>query len=710
MEPADPPNATRSGATGHFSADSLLQAAFLAGDNPVFLVDMESRRILACNGAVRRVFGHTPEDLVGRDTRILHTDDAAYERFGRESEAVLRGNAGSYHGHFRMRRRNATDFPSEHLVHIIRDDAGAPCAVVSIVRDLSAAEPEDLSVSCSKAGFRFLGQYLPGALYQRIQSADGTSRFTVLTGSLFRDHGLDPERIRADPEELYSRILPADREELKAALARGRTARTAVECEVRLRAPDGKLVSLRILTQPRVLDDDSTIWDGVALDITTQRSAEEQFHYLATHDALTGLLNRPQFLQHLQWAVDMAARNGQRLVVVTMGIHAMMRINAAHGLGIGDELLRQVGARLQTHCSGNDLTARGHGDVFFVMRVLGGNARDARHVLDGLAQLFDEPFDLGGGTTVAASVRMGLAAYPEDAGDAASLLNDSSIAFDRCARDRRVGYEFYAEELGRELRERGRREDALAEAIARGEVVPYFQPQVSLLDGSLVGLEALARWPRPDGTLVPPGEFIPLAEASNLILSLDYAILKAVISWIREWWAAGFGTPPVAINCSARQFRNANLPQVLRQALAGSGLDSSQLIIEITESSLLEDIGAAERTMTALTGMGIRFSIDDFGTGFSSLSYLAHLPFSSLKIDRTFVATLGTNERLGAISSLLVNMGRSLGLAVIAEGVEEQAQAAHLKRIGCPAAQGFLYAAPMPGDAVTAWLPRVRHG
>ncbi|MDN3517441.1 EAL domain-containing protein [Aquisalimonas lutea] len=692
----------------YFSADSLLQAAFLAGNNPVFLVEMGTRRILACAGTAAQVFGYQPDDLVGRDTRVLHVDDAAYEEFGRASEAILTDKSDSYHGYARMRRRDGTVFPSEHLVRVIRDDQGRPHAAVSIVRDLThaASRPADgLSPLQGEAGFHALRDRLPGAVYQRVQTPDGTNRFTFLAGSLFRDHGLDPDKVRADPEEFYGRIVPPDREVLEAELARGQASLAPVECEVRMRTPAGQQVSLRILSQPSALDDGSIAWDGFALDVTAERNAEEQFHHLATHDALTGLHNRAQFLQDLQRAVDNAGRHGERLAVVTIGVQAMMQINAIHGLWRGDELLRRVGDRLAQCVPVGDAVARGHGDVFFAVLALVGD-QDAGHALDRLIHAFDEPFQLDDGSVIAVSARIGLAAYPEDAEDAAGLLNASTIAFDRSRHGSEVCYEFYAEELGRHLRERMGRERALAEAIDAGELIPYYQPQVSLADDSLVGLEALVRWRRADGTLVSPADFIPLAEESGLIFRIDIAVMKAVVAQIAAWQDAGYEVPAVAVNCSARQFRDAGLVEVYREAIENSGIDPSSLVIEITESSLLDDFQAAETTMTALTGLGIRLSIDDFGTGFSSLNYVARLPFHALKIDRSFIAGLGTDSRQSAISELLVHMGATLGLNVIAEGVEEEAQAAHLRQLGCPAAQGFLYARPLPADAVSTWLSR----
>ena len=690
-----------------FSSGSLLQAAFLAGSNPVFLIEIQTQRILACTGDIADTFGYHRQDLVGGHHRVLHVDQASYEAFGASTGSVL-DTSDSYHGHAWMRRRDGSVFYSEHLVQVIRDDAAQPCAVISVVRDLTGARKDaldSLTTTGDELAFRSLRDHLPGAVYKRIENSDGTDRFTFLAGTLFHNCGLDAEAVRADPDAFYGYIVPTDREALERETRRARVSMTSVECEVRMDTPAAGRVTLRIVTQPCRLDDGSLLWDGFALDITAERRAVEQFLYLSTHDTLTGLLNRGQFLRQVEDAIGHLGDEPRWLAVATVDVQAMTGINAAYGLERGDGLLTQVGARLQEHLSRHDIAARGDGDVFFVLMRLPDSHHGVRRGLSRLARAFDAPFHLDDGTLLIASARIGLATYPTDATDAATLLSASVIALDRAPHGKQVGYAFYAEELGQRLRQRMALEQELADGLAAGELVPFFQPQLSLADGSLTGLEALVRWRKPDGHLISPAEFIPLAEESGLIAQVDITVMKAVIAQIRQWQDAGLDPPPVAVNCSARQFRDGQLARVCTEAIHEGGIDPSLLVIEITESSLLDDYQAAEKTMTALTGIGVQFSIDDFGTGFSSLNYVAHLPFHTLKIDRSFIAMLGIDHRQTAISELLVNMSATLSLNVVAEGVEEQSQAAHLKRIGCPAAQGNLFAKPMPAAEVAAWLP-----
>lgn len=705
--PGAAPNASPKDAP-RFTSDSLLQAVFLAGSNPVFLAEMQTGKILACTGDIVDVFGYHRRDLVGGHTRLLHIDQASYEAFGDSSKAVLE-TSDSYHGHAWMQCRDGSVFYSEHLVQVIRDDAAQECAVISIVRDLTGARDDalnGLSTTSDELAFRSLKNHIPGAVYQRIEESDGTVRSTFLAGTLFRNYGLDPEAVRTDPDAFYRRIVPTDREALESTISRGRGSMYPVECEIRMDTPAAGRVTLRIVTQPQRQDDGSLLWDGFALDITAERRAEEHLHYLSTHDTLTGLLNRGEFLRQVENAIGHLGDEPRWLAVATVDVQAMTRINATYGLERGDDLLTKVGGRLREHLSHHDVAARGHGNVFLVMMRLPDNSHGVSRGLSRLARVFDEPFHLDDETHLTASARIGMATYPTDATDAATLISASTIALDRAPHGNQVGYEFYAEELGQRLRQRMALEQDLADGIATGELVPFFQPQISLTDGSLTGLEALVRWCKPDGQVISPAEFIPLAEETGQITQLDIAVMKAAISQIRQWQDAGLDPPPVAVNCSARQIRDDYFTGVCREALRECGIDPSLLVIEVTESSLLDDYQAAEKTMTALTEIGVQFSIDDFGTGFSSLNYVAHMPFHTLKIDRSFVAMLGIDHRQTAICDLLVNMGATLGLKVIAEGVEEQAQADYLRRIGCPTAQGYLFAKAMPAADVSAWLAR----
>jgi diguanylate cyclase (GGDEF)-like protein/PAS domain S-box-containing protein len=701
------PSDTHVAPAGGFSPDAVLQAAFLAGDHPVLLVDARSRTILACNAATERVFGYPSYELLGKSTRILHVSDAHYEEFGRESERVLHDVPGSYHSHFWLRRCDGSTFPSEHFVQVVDDRAGEPRAVISIVRDVSESvhtQPLLDPPHPGKAGFHSLARHLPGIVFQHVRTRDGAARNTYLSGSLFENYGIDLDAMQAEPRHFFDAIHPEDRPRLEHAMDHSAETLTGIDIRVRLRIPDDAHVWLHIMAQPHRLDDGAVVWDGLALDVTREVQAEERLHHLATHDALTGLPNQFQFLSLLDQMMARAGVGNRRIAVALVNLGRMVYINETYGFEAGDELLRQAGARLLERLRPQDLAGRGHGNTLLVALAVDVDDAELSGTLHRIQEAFAQPFTIRSDVLIRMDTRIGLALFPADGQTGDGLLRASGIALDRAKRHPDRNYEFYAAEQGREMHRRILQEQTLDNAIKAGEFVPYYQPQVSLVDGSLIGVEALARRPGRSGELAAPAEFIQLAEETGLIIPLGDLILDQVLTQIRAWSEAGLKVPPVSINVSARQFRQAGFASGLRERLAGTGVNPGALVVELTESSLLENYSAAQQTMCALTELGVHFSIDDFGTGFSSLSYLAELPFHILKIDRSFISTIGKDARRRAITESLILMSRALNLVVVAEGVETEAQARLLQKMGCHAAQGYFYAAALPAAQLVDWL------
>ncbi|MEX0729761.1 MAG: EAL domain-containing protein [Aquisalimonadaceae bacterium] len=690
------------------SSEGLLQAVFLAGDNPVLLVEIRTRKILACNAAIERVFGYRPSELIGCETEVLHVDKQSYQAFGEESDRVLYQGSGSYHSHYWMRRRDGARFPSEHLVQLIYDDDGEPYASISIVRDVTeTGDAPDIGKAhdAQETGFRALAKSLPGFVYQRVRTPDGTDRYTFLAGGLFQRYGLDPDVLRADPSAFFRGVLEPERHELEDEIGRSHCLLTPIDMEVRFRVPDGPVIWLKLMSQPRRLDDGSVAWDGFALDISQEKDSEQRLHHLATHDQITGLPNRYQVMAYLEQIIAGVRRRKGRFAVAYLDVRGMTQINEAYGFARGDQLLRCIGERLNGCVGPRDLVGRSHSDGLLV--VLSIDDISLADALRRLQSVFDQPFRLADDAMISSSVKIGIALYPEDGSTAEDLLQAAHTARDHARRTPDCEYAFYARELGAQMRVRVHEEQALRDAIEAGELVPYFQPQRSLADRSLVGLEALVRWEKPDGQLVAPDAFIPLAEETGLILALDLLVLRKVAAQIKAWLADGLSVPVVSVNCSAHQFRSSAFEEAYRREVISAGLDPGIVGIEITETSLGSDFAAANRIMNSLVELGVRFSIDDFGTGFSSLGSLAQLPFHTLKIDRSFVSAIGTDGRQRAITESLIRMSDALGLFVIAEGVETSAQETRLRRLGCDAAQGFLYSPAVPAADVRGWLRTV---
>ncbi|NIR60667.1 MAG: EAL domain-containing protein [Gammaproteobacteria bacterium] len=682
----------------------LLQAAYLAGDNPALLVEWRSRRILACNGAVERVFGYRPAELVGQSTRILHISESRFQGFGERSEEVLLAKSGTFHGHSWLRRRDGAAVPTEILIQLIRDDAGQPFAGLSIMRDLTETQPAaNCLTDFGCVDVHCLSEQLPGAVFQRVRTVEGEDRYTYLAGDLVRSYGVNTDDIRADPETLFQLLHPDDRSLLESEIDRSHEHLTPMELELRFHAPDGSRVWVRTIAQPRRLDDGSTVWDGCALDITREKEAENRIHYLATHDPLTGLANRLCFVESVRDAIERTPAGASRLAVAHIDVGRMMFINESRGSRVGDELLVRVAERLVDATRLGDLVGRSYSDVFLVLLALGTGETELQRTVDRLRALFSEPFELADGTRLDLTANIGVALYPEDGDQAEALVRASNVSLSRAKRQYDEDIAFYSHDLSEQVQARFSREQELRAALEQEEFIPYYQPQVSLADGSLVGLEVLARWPTSEG-MVSPREFIPLAEELGLIGTLGTQVLRRVVRQVTAWRDAGLRVPLVVVNASAKQLRQPDFVDQYRRALDEQGADPELIGLEITESSLLEDFKTTRAAMGALAELGVQLSIDDFGTGFSSLSRLAHLPLDILKIDRSFVWSLESGLRQRSIVEGLIRMAKALDLHVIAEAVETEAQADWLRRHGCDAAQGFLYSAALPASQAEAWL------
>jgi len=694
--------------TAHTS-DTLVQAAHFLGDNPILVVEWHTRQILACNDAVYRVFGYAAHELVGGTTRPLHLSDQAFDAFSVESERSIHEGTRSYLCRFRMRRRDGSEFPTENLVQVIRDSNDGVVGVISAVRDLTNSpehEPQNPSSGVDEA--LPLTMNVPGATFQRVRYPDGTSTYTYIAGRLIDEHGIDPARARADPATVLDLMNATDRDAFEAALDSSARSLSGIDMVLRFLPTESSTVWLRVISQPHRLDDGSTVWNGLAIDVTREKRAEEEAHWLATHDSLTGLVNREAFTREVDHTLAVADAHHRHIAIAQLGVRDMVAINESYGFDAGDQVLREVGRRLAAALLPDDLVARAHGDIFLVMLDIAETSGDLETAIRRLRSACQHSIDVGEGAFVDTDLTIGVARFPEDGRSSEELLRAAALAARRAHADRAVEYDFYASDLSDQIRQRFELDRMLREAIARGHLEPYFQPQVSLVDRSLIGFEALIRWPRGDTTLTPPAQFIPIAEQNGLIGALGRLMLAKVAEQIREWKAAGLDVPPIAVNCSAKHFREGALTEDYDAEVLQRGLPCASVSLELTESTLLEDYATAKQAMTTLTNRGVRLSLDDFGTGFSSLGYLTQLPFDEMKIDRQFTASVESDERQRSIVHSLFHLSGALKLSTVAEGIETHDQEEIMQRLGCQAGQGYLYSTALPASQARGWLEAYR--
>ncbi|MEI6450810.1 MAG: EAL domain-containing protein [Actinomycetes bacterium] len=460
------------------------------------------------------------------------------------------------------------------------------------------------------------------------------------------------------------------------------------------------------LTAAPLKDGEGAVVGGFAVvqDLTERQEFLGTIRKLAYEDGVTGLPNAALFRDRLRQAVTLARGERRGLAVAIVDLDRFKQVNDTLGRSGGDRLLRGVGRRLRKALDDGATVARVAADEFAVLLPAVGEPDAAAVAESVLGALRRRCRIAGHDLYVNASV--GLALYPSDAADAEALMRFATEAMQAQKRHGGSGWRLYDESMSRRAVERLRLESRLHLALERHEFVVYYQPLVGGADGRLVGLEALVRWQDPEHGLVPPGAFIPIAEETGLIVPLGEGVLAAACGQMAAWVAEGLEPGRVAVNLSARQFRQQDLVEVVERALARSGLPPRMLELEITESTAMDDAGFTREVLGRLRGLGVHSALDDFGSGYSSLSQLSTLPFDVLKIDRAFVAGIGRRSSEAAIVRAVIALGHELGLTVVAEGVETPEELAFVREHGCDQVQGFLFSRPLPAEEAAVLVAR----
>jgi diguanylate cyclase (GGDEF)-like protein len=436
---------------------------------------------------------------------------------------------------------------------------------------------------------------------------------------------------------------------------------------------------------------------------TQLQRANEQLQHVATHDALTGLPNRVLLADRLEQAIAQAERGGGSFALLMVDLDRFKSINDSIGHQAGDELLKEVAQRLKSILRQIDTLARLGGDEFVIIVNCIAGPQHAESVIGDVLECIGQPMKLAS-IEVQTSPSIGVSLYPHDGTDPQTLLKHADAAMYHAKKMGRNTFQFFAAEMNAFTRERLELEGSLRTALCRREFVLHYQPKVDIKNGHIVGVEALIRWNHPKLGLLPPEEFIPLAEETGLIVPIGDWVLYEACRQAHAWHAAGITHLRMAVNLAAQQFRQANLVETVGGALAESALEARFLELELTETAVMQDAEESASILQRLSSIGVRLSLDDFGTGYSSLSYLQRFPLNKVKIDRSFVREIARSEGNAEIVRAIVSLAHSLRLSVIAEGVETVEQLDFLAKIGCDQYQGYYRSSALPADALEAMV------
>ncbi len=686
---------TLAGQERHFRAYFEQAAVGMAATSP-------AKGWLEVNSAMCAMLGYTREELLTKTwADVTHPDDRADNL-----ESLMQLQSGQL---------DATTFDKRYLhkdgrtvyAHVALRAVRRPDRVLDYVVVLV----EDVSTNKHHEDMlRRLAQILDRSSDEIYMFDARSRRFLFANKGAQRNLGYSAEELHdLTPLDLNPGLSPDDFARLMASLFEPGRSPTRLEGEHRRKDGTSYPIEARFHLS---LKDETPAVVAIVQDTTERRRLQERLRHQATHDSLTGLPNRVFFHDVLEKAIAHAQRYSTLIAVMFLDIDAFKNINDALGHEYGDRLLQEIAKRLiltlrreDWVARREDLVARQGGDEFTILLQDLTSVDDITHVAERLLAAITQPLSIQD-RTVYVTASIGVTVYPFDDTDSDGLLRNADVAMYQ-AKDAGGGsFAFYAAAMSAQISERRTTEDGLRQALRRNQLLLYYQPQISLRTKRLVGVEALIRWQHPERGLIPPDQFIPVAEDSGLIVPMGEWILREACTQGRLWRSRGLKGLKISVNLSGRQLRDRNLVAMVDQILKETEFDpvANALELEVTESTLMDDMGTAAETLSAFRRMGLRLALDDFGTGYSSLNYLKRFQIDTLKIDQSFVRDIACNPEDAAIASVIIRLGHSLNLTVIAEGVETQEQLELLRGAGCDEIQGYYYSKPLPAPIFEEWL------
>ncbi|PTR06186.1 PAS domain S-box-containing protein/diguanylate cyclase (GGDEF)-like protein [Nitrosospira sp. Nsp5] len=656
----------------------------------------DSKRWLRFNDRLCEILGYSREELAVKNwVEMTHPDDI--EKDIVEFEKVIRGESEGYTMNKRYIRKDGSIVIANISVKCVRTNDGKVNYFVAMIRDITEQEHRKTEALAAQSQLKATLDAIPDLLFE-----------LDLNGRCHDYHSARTDLPTAPVEDLLGKkisdILPSAAVDIIAsALLEAQEKGLSSGKQLELEFAQGKLWFELSVSRKHVDSGHDPRFIVLARDITERKASEQRILNLAHYDSLTGLPNRALLADRMRVAIKYAERQSTRLAVLFVDLDRFKPINDSLGHDIGDQLLKAAAQRMQMSVRSVDTVSRVGGDEFVVLLSQIGTTEDAARVADKLITGLSQPYGVEGHELqVTASV--GICIYPDNGTQPNVLLRNADASMYSAKEGGRNRYQFYSEDMTVRAIERLSLEHDLRGAAQRGEIFMVYQPQIELATNRIIGAEVLMRWRHPTQGLIAPARFIPIAEDSGLILVIGEWILVEACRQAQQWRDRGLLDASVSVNVSAIQFRQNDFVRVVERAINLSGISPDCLELELTESVVMQGIDSTEQKLQELDALGVKVAIDDFGTGYSSLSYLQQFTVDRLKIDQSFVRDLPGNIDAAAIATAIVAMGLSLGLRIIAEGVETEAQAEFLQSVLCKEGQGYLYARPMEADEFEAWV------
>lgn len=652
-----------------------------------------SGRYSVVNASVARILGYKNSTQVVSE--IHHIGNDLYGSTDRFDELIRLLMETGFVSNFVSQVRRAdggTAWISENL-RLLRDNQGKPIGFQGVMRDISCERvaEENLRLIAKVFEYGVEGIMIMDREYRimRVNKA-----FTDITGFRAEDVlGRTPDMFNTDhPSEFYTDMW------------REIAHRGYWQGELRSQRSDGTLYTeILTLTEVRNAEGDISNYIAMFSDISERKAAEMKVRRMAYYDLLTGLPNRTLFEDRLAHEIMRANREHELVGVIFIDLDNFKYVNDSYGHRAGDDLLREVAMRLQEGIRESDTVARLGGDEFTVLVAKTRSLRDVDVVALRIVEALQSPCEVNGSEYLV-TASLGISVFPRDAKDGETLLKNADAAMYRAKEHGKNHIEYFTQELNLAVSERIRVESSLRAAVQRGEFVLHYQPQLEFDTRRMRGVEALIRWDHPQLGILPPDRFIRVAEECGLVDQIGSWVIHEACRQARYWQDRGIDVPCVAVNISVRHFTRGDIVQLILDALRQYGLQAHQLEIEITESVMMTSPERSTEILERLRRAGVKIVIDDFGTGFSSLSYLKRLPVDSLKIDKSFVRDLITDPDDRAIVASIIDLAGQFQLSLVAEGVESEAQMNMLKKLGCTSGQGYHFSSACNVVQLEKWL------